>query len=408
MTATLVLAPEDAVPGSPTGQTFLLGLPLVRRAALAAARAGFDRVYVLGGEPGGGSSREILEGVLEGSGARLVSREAVDLPPGRIVLLPDRIAASPAWLRSVREASVEPERVHRIGGGAIVETRDPAPLARALAGASRLSAVLSAWGSALPASATTVAVAAVEPPLEVRTAAELADAEDRLLQGLVKTQDGILTRLISRKISLAATRRLARTRITPNAMTLVCAALGLLGAWSFASPAPTRQIAGGVLFLLHSILDGCDGELARLKFQESRLGGVLDFWCDNIVHVAVFSAFAIAWTTAAGESWPLLLGVLAVSSTILSAGFIYSYAMRPRKGGGPLLTTVSPKHRSRLAGVLDALARRDFIYFVMVLALFGKAYWFLAPVAIGTPVFFAALLVMAHGAGAARRTSPAQ
>ena len=55
MSATLVLAPEDAVPGSPTGETFLLGLPLVRRAALAATRAGFDRVYVLVGEPGGAS-----------------------------------------------------------------------------------------------------------------------------------------------------------------------------------------------------------------------------------------------------------------------------------------------------------------------------------------------------------------
>src|SRR6185436_16100292 len=205
MTATLVLAPEDAVPGSPTGQTFLLGLPLVRRAALAAARAGFDCVYVLGGESGGAFSR-----ILDGTGARLVSRDAVDLPPGRIVLLPDRIAASPAWLRSVREVPVEPERVHRLGSGAVVEIRDPAPLARALAGASRLSAVLAAWGSALPASAATVAVAAVAPPLEVRTAAELADAEDRLLQGLVKKEDGILTRLISRKISLAATRRLAR------------------------------------------------------------------------------------------------------------------------------------------------------------------------------------------------------
>ncbi len=406
MTATLVLAPEDAVPGSPTRETFLLGLPLVRRAALAAARAGFDRVYVLGGEPGSAPSRATLEGLLEGTGARVVSGEAVDLPAGRIVLLPDRIAASPAGLRSVREIPVEPERVHRLGSGAIVETRNPAPLARALAGASRLSSVLSDWACALPASVTP---AAVPPPLEVRTDAELAEAEDRLLHGLVKKQDGLLTRLISRKISLAATRRLARTRITPNGMTLICAALGLLGAWSFASPAPTRQIAGGVLFLLHSILDGCDGELARLKFQESRLGGVLDFWCDNIVHVAVFSAFAIAWTTAAGESWPLLLGVLAVSSTILSAGFIYSYAMRPRKGGGPLLTTVSPSHQSRLAGVLDVLTRRDFIYFVMVLALFGKAYWFLAPAAVGTPVFFAALLVMAHGAGAAaRRTSPAQ
>src|SRR2546426_3192414 len=38
--------------------------------------------------------------------------------------------------------------------------------------------------------------------------------------------------------------------------------------------------------LAHSILDGCDGELARLKFQHSRWGAVLDFWCDNVVHVA--------------------------------------------------------------------------------------------------------------------------
>jgi phosphatidylglycerophosphate synthase len=165
---------------------------------------------------------------------------------------------------------------------------------------------------------------------------------------------------------------------------------------------------------LHSILDGCDGELARLKFQESRFGGVLDFWGDNVVHVAVFSAFALAWSSAIGQSWPLLLGALAVSGTVLCAVFIYIYAMRPRAGGGPLLTTVSPTRRSRLAQVLDALARRDFIYFVMVLALFGKAYWFLAPVAAGTPGFFAALLVMAFGnrklrgaAGARPNAAPA-
>jgi hypothetical protein len=58
---------------------------------------------------------------------------------------------------------------------------------------------------------------------------------------------------------------------------------------------------------------------------------------------------------------------------------------------------VSPERRSKLAQVLDALARRDFIYLVMILALFGKAYWFLAPTAIGTPAFFVALLVMALG-----------
>jgi phosphatidylglycerophosphate synthase len=202
---------------------------------------------------------------------------------------------------------------------------------------------------------------------------------------------------VSRKISLAVTRRLAPTRVTPNAMTFVSVALGLAGAWCFSSPVLPRQAAGGILFLLHSILDGCDGELARLKFQESRFGGILDFWGDNLVHVAVFSAFALAWSEAAGEAWPLYLGALAVSGTALCAAFIYTYAMRPRPGGGPLLTTVSPSRRSRLTHVLDALARRDFIYFVAVLGLFGHAYWFLAPVSVGTPGFFLALVVMALG-----------
>jgi 1L-myo-inositol 1-phosphate cytidylyltransferase / CDP-L-myo-inositol myo-inositolphosphotransferase len=389
--ATLVLAGSGTAPaGSPSAETVLLGLPLVRRTALAASRAGFDRVYVLAGE-----ARPVSP-VLDGTGARFFPRDAAEsaLPPGRIVLLPDRVVASPQWLRSLRHAPAEPGRLHRLGAGAIVQTPDPAPLARALARQSRLSSVMSEWAAVLPSGPSAAAVAL---PFEVTTTSELSAAETLLLKGLVKQEDGILTRLISRKISLAVTRRLARTRISPNAMTFVSVSLGLAAAWLFASPARPRQIAGGLLFLLHSILDGCDGELARLKFQESRLGGILDFWGDNVVHVGVFSAFAVAWSRANGQSWPLALGALAVCGTALCAAFIYTYAMRPRPGGGPLLTTVSPAHRSRLAQVLDALARRDFIYFVMILALFGKAYWFLAPVSVGTPGFFVALLVMALG-----------
>ena len=389
--ATLLLAPSGTpAPASLSTETPLLGLPLIRRTALAARRAGFDRVYVLGD---GAASP-----VLEGTGALAFPRDAAEpaLPAGRIVLLPDRIVASTPWLRGLREMPVERDRLRRFGAGAVVEASEPAPLARVLSRETLLPSVVAAWVAQLPASAAPNAPE-IAPPFEVTTPADLTAAEDRLLGGLVKKEDGILTRYISRKISLAVTRRLAPTRVTPNAMTFVSVALGLAGAWCFLSPALPRQAAGGLLFLLHSILDGCDGELARLKFQESRFGGVLDFWGDNLVHVAVFSAFAVAWSSASGESWPLYLGALAVSGTALCAGFIYTYAMRPRPGGGPLLTTVSPSRRSRLTQVLDALARRDFIYLVMVLGLFGKAYWFLAPVSVGTPGFFLALVVMALG-----------
>ena len=384
--ATLILAASDDVSaGSPTPETVLLGLPLVRRTALAARRAGFERVYVLDAR---------LGPLLEGTGARLFPRDAPEsaLPPGRIVLLPDRVAASPPWLASLREASVQPGHLQHLGAGAVVETNETAALARALSRQSSLASVISEWAAALPAGPP---LADVAPPLEVTSGAQLSAAETFLLKGLVKKEDGILTKHISRKISLAVTRRVAGTRVTPNAMTLMTASLGLAAAWSFASPALDRQIVGGVLFLLHSILDGCDGELARLKFKESRAGGTLDFWGDNVVHVAVFSAFAIAWSAASGQSWPLILGALAVAGTILGAGFVYMHAMRPRPAAGPLLTTVSPTHRSRLTEILDAVARRDFIYIVMVLSLFGKGYWFLAAAAVGTPGFFLALCFVA-------------
>lgn len=388
--ATLILA------GSATGarggfspQSFLLGLPLVRRTALAARRAGFDRVYVLDAEAGAARP------VLEGTGAVAFPRDAGEsaLPPGRIVLLPDRVAASPRWLRSLREAPVEPGCLHRVGVGAIVQASAPQALARVLAHSSSLTSVLSEWASLLPPGP---AVESVDPPFEVATEADVAGAETLLLNGLVKTEDGFLTKHISRKISLAVTRRLAGTRVRPNAMTLVCLALGLAAAWSFASPAPVRQLAGGLLFLLHSILDGCDGELARLKFQESRLGAVLDFWGDNLVHVAVFSAFAVAWSTASGKSWPFALGALAVAGTIVSSGFLYR-AMGIPGGAGRPGASDSPGSRSRMTRVLNAVSGRDFIYLVMVLALFGKAYWFLASAALGTPVFFAAIFLAALG-----------
>ena len=85
--------------------------------------------------------------------------------------------------------------------------------------------------------------------------------------------------------------------------------------------------------------------------------------------------------------------------------------MRPRQAAaGPLLTTVSPTRRSRLTGILDAVARRDFIYLVAVLSLFGKGYWFLAAAAVGTPSFFLALVVMAlvsrFGGSAAATRAP--
>ena len=54
-------------------------------------------------------------------------------------------------------------------------------------------------------------------------------AESWLLQSLIKDTEGFMSRHVERRISLAITRRLVETSVTPNAMTLVSLAIGLLG-----------------------------------------------------------------------------------------------------------------------------------------------------------------------------------
>jgi phosphatidylglycerophosphate synthase len=198
-------------------------------------------------------------------------------------------------------------------------------------------------------------------------------AEEWLLQSLIKDTEGFMSRHVERRISLAITRRLVGTSITPNAMTLVSLAMGLIGAPFFLSSDPLLQVAGSLLFLTHSILDGCDGELARLKFLESPTGARLDFWGDNLVHVAVWISMAIGFSLEVDSPWPLLPGALAVAGTAISAVLVSR-----RSSTAPTDAT------ARLA---DAVANRDFIYLVLLLACFGKAHWFLILVALGTPIF---------------------
>ena len=112
-------------------------------------------------------------------------------------------------------------------------------------------------------------------PMVVETATDVRVAERRLLRTLVKDTDGFMARHLERPVSLQISRRLARTAITPNQMSMISIVVGVCGGPFFLSAEPSLQTIGALMFLAHSILDGCDGELARLKFQELRWGGVL-------------------------------------------------------------------------------------------------------------------------------------
>jgi 1L-myo-inositol 1-phosphate cytidylyltransferase / CDP-L-myo-inositol myo-inositolphosphotransferase len=395
----ILLAPSAASPPTtaargPDRDPVILGLSLVQRTALAAHRAGYARVFLLGG-----GDRK-APGIIPVADWTSLAASLSSAPPASLIIAPAAILAEGDWLERLASARVEPagwgtipNRIAMLPAASVPDAADALDQGGAARGLREVETRLaSRFG---PPARILVAI----DPMIVETPADVGAAERRLLKSLVKDTDGFMARHVERPISLQISRRLAGTGITPNQMSLISIAVGICGGPFFLSSRPLVQTIGALLFLAHSILDGCDGELARLKFQQSRWGGILDFWGDNVVHTVIFACMGIGWSLAAGAIWPLWLGAAAVLGTLGSAGFVYWRLMRSKDGEDTLFTSVSGAPERPLTRLLDSASRRDFIYLVILLALFGRSNWFLVMAGIGAPIYFFLVLFAARPRG---------
>src|SRR5205814_8523457 len=95
-----------------------------------------------------------------------------------------------------------------------------------------------------------------------------------------KPQDGFVSRFLNRPISRRITRVLLKFPIHPNACTIAIFALALIASAFLVRGDYLSIVIGAAIFQVFSILDGCDGEIARAKNLESKLGERLDYFCD--------------------------------------------------------------------------------------------------------------------------------
>lgn len=166
--------------------------------------------------------------------------------------------------------------------------------------------------------------------IDVDTPRAVSQAERALLARMRgKMRDGPVSRYLNRPFSAAISRRLADYEITPNQISclsfLMCVAAASLIAGSGGLALPIASWAclavGGLLAQLASVLDGCDGEIARLKFMQSEFGGWLDAVLDRYADALLL--FAFLWRVYRGSD-PLLSGLLAtdvVQSLAIVVGF---------------------------------------------------------------------------------------
>jgi len=128
--------------------------------------------------------------------------------------------------------------------------------------------------------------------IDVDDMAAYRHAEKILLRSLLPAKDGIISRTINRKISLPITKLLSKTAITPNQATLLSFIAALAAAVSFAWQQPWL---GGILAQFASVLDGVDGEIARLKYSQSNYGGLFDAILDRYADFFLVIGMAWAW-----------------------------------------------------------------------------------------------------------------
>jgi CDP-L-myo-inositol myo-inositolphosphotransferase len=149
-------------------------------------------------------------------------------------------------------------------------------------------------------------------------------AERMLLAGLAKPHgDGVVSRYINRFISRWMSRYLARTPLTPNMLTVLSLLICLAGALLFSLGDYLWTLVAGVLTQLAAIVDGCDGEIARLKYKTSRFGAWCDTVLDRYADTAIVAGIAYGYARTHPPEFALLGSILALSGV-----FLFSYSRK--------------------------------------------------------------------------------
>ena len=387
---------------SPKPLVELGGISLIERAVAGAWQAGFDDVVVVTGHRADQIDRHVLEvsrrrGIAvtvvrndryrEGNGlSALAARDGVGSEPFAVVMA-DHVF-SPSLLQRLKQAAVAPGEVLvavdtglgraagvdpgdamkvRVADGCIraigkhLAVYDAFDIGAFVCGPALFDAVdmaVTAGDSSLAGAIQVLADAGVARALpiddeewwfDVDTPRDHRNGRRHVFRATGKPLDGAvaarLNRTLSQRVVTPALLALF-PRITPNQVTLIAFAVAVAAAAGFAISAP---IAAALLLALASVLDGSDGEVARLTYRSSPYGAFLDAVLDRAADGIVFMGVAIYLATDArlgdllgGAQVPLafsvsgaaLVGHLLVSYTTAKAAVDLDHRYRGTLLGG--------------------------------------------------------------------------
>ena len=162
---------------------------------------------------------------------------------------------------------------------------------------------------------------------------DLGAAERKLRTWLVKPTDGLFAQM-NRKVSIPISWQLSKFPITANMVTLFVLGVSFASGLFFARGGYRSSLFAAALSVAASILDGCDGEVARLKLQSTKFGCWLETVCDYLYYLFVFGGMALGLTRSSGTKSYLAFGGVLCFGAIMSF-FVVSFTRHRLSGAQP-------------------------------------------------------------------------
>jgi hypothetical protein len=250
----------------------------------------------------------------------------------------------------------------------------------------RLRAELGPQAMVVGADAVWIQPARLDRAIRIVDGASRRLAEQDVYRDAQRDTIGLVDRAINHRVSAWLTRVfLSRLPIPPALITLAAGFVGLYGALMIASGVPSAALSGFAVLEGSLILDGCAGELARVRLNQTALGAWLDTMVGDFVNIVLILAVGMALWRRGGTYLDMKMAVASAGLTLFYAAVSYRELVRQGEGDvlklrwwfayGQPLRTVGGAGASQIKAV-TVLGRRD----VVVLLGIGLAYFDQLPV----------------------------
>jgi phosphatidylglycerophosphate synthase len=219
-------------------------------------------------------------------------------------------------------------------------------------------------------------------------------AEKFLAENIRLSTGGPIAKYINKRISLPISLILSKMWISPNAITAVNIVIGLFSGVFVADGYRYSVILlGAILFQIASIVDGCDGEVAKLTFRTSKFGQYIDTLSDNLSLCSFLIGMVAGYWRHTHSFVAFYVGGMMFLTTGITLFWMIRYLKQNTKSAS--LVTFDKEYLQKLQNQPKALLllikygkyllKKDvFSFMFLCSAVAGILYWWLYATTLGT------------------------